>query len=976
MLPKSCLPPKVPNFTGRQAECKEIINHVTSASTRIVSIWGSPGFGKTSVAIAVGHALQSQKLPVYFISLRGLQSKADLTSKLLGFVRPTVTADQSSVQRLSLDDELCQIFTGISDRCVFILDNADDLLESGLPKVKEEVIQLLEEILRRNENVTFIVTTRESLEFMNLHFQGHLPTRIRPLDEGSSKSLVHELLPTASTSDCTRITQICGHVPLAIKLLCSLISEDNAQLSHFLDDFLASSTESIAEMLDNPDYPTDHRLQFLFDSSFQRLSAREKEALVSLCILPESFNIEVAAAVLDETRIFKAKKILQSLRRKSLLDSSSISGSFTMHKLLQSFAREKGEDQMKETVLNSKMRFYAFYVSLFEKLNEQFLTGHSMSAFIAFYENEQSIVRSLIECCSFSKMASSVFDVLANAELFLDSVFFEEGDNFYKIYDSAIEAAKKLEAHEFYCRLLVSETFGQIYHGPEESTMFLLSQARTIQESTPPSSLSTFNAVKGKNMCYSGICQLVDGKIEGGVQCLHEALSLMNNDPETTILTLIIFQILAVYYQFLNNSSSSASFYNKALQQCITAGDTELLVIPPLKRKEKRTGDERKPRREMENSLNQPLKLLCIFLISQAGKHFFVTDTKQYLSNTALQILKEIETKVPVSIGLFTFLRNAAGLLTSYNQVVEDPVKLYETRISYHQTAIWECNNCQRSSAQQEESPATFYQAHSEALAKYYLDLGEFQYRKENNLEALHSTQRALDITHEVFGEEHASTAVSYHSLGFTQLQLGDLTSALQSHQRALNIRLKLFGEEHASTADSYLSLGFTQHQLGDLTPALQSHQRALNIRLKLFGEEHASTADSYHELGITQNQLGDHTSALQSHQRALDIRLKLFGEEHASTADSYRELGITQNQLGDHTSALQSHQRALDIRLKLFGEEHASTADSYRELGITQNQLGDHTSALQSHQRALDIRLKLFGEEHASTADSYRDFF
>ena len=964
----------VPNFTGRQAECEEIIDHVTSASTRMVSIWGSPGFGKTSVAIAVGHALQSQKLPVFFISLRGLQSKADLTSKLLSFVRPTVTSNQSSGQSLTLDDELCQIFTGIPDRCVFILDNADDLLESGLPKVKEGVVQLLEEILRLNEKVTFVVTTRESLEFMNLHFQGHRPLRIRPLDEGSSKFLVYELLPNASTSDCSRITQICGHVPLAIKLLCSLISEDNAQPSHFLDDFLVSSTGSIAEMLDNPDYPTDHRLQFLFDSSFQRLSSKEKEALVSLCILPESFNIEVAAAVLGEKRIFEAKKILQSLRRKSLLDSRSTSESFTMHKLLQSFARERGEQHMNETLLNSKVRLRAFYVSLFEKLNEQFLTGHSMLAFISFYEDEQSIVQSLIEGCSDSKIAESAFNVLVKAELFLATLFYVEGHTFYKIYDSAIEAAKKLGAIEFYCRLLVSKALSEVTWGAEGNTKHLLSKAKEILESTPESSFSTFKEEIGKSMCYSGISQLVAKKIESGVECLKRSLVLMNDSHEQAILKLLMFQILTVYYQFLNNSASSAYFYSKAIQQCREAGDIELLVIPPLESKEKKNANESQPYRGTDILLNQPLKLAIIFLIAEATNSFPDTDTTQSLSNVALQILREVETEVPVSLGLLNVHRNASRFLTTFNQVVQDPVKMYEARISYHQKTLKQCNDRKESSAQQEESSASFYQVHIEALAKCYLDLGKFQYSKKNYPEALQPLQRALDITHEVFGEEHASTADSYNELGNTQIQVDDLPSALHSHQRALVIRLKLFGEEHARTAGSYHELGNTQYQVDDLPSALHSHQRALVIRLKLFGEEHASTADSYHSLGCTQYQLCDFASALQSDQRALDIRLKLLGEEHASTADSYDSLGCTQHQLGDLTSALQLKQCALDIRLKLFGEEHARTAVSYHSLGCTQYQLGDLPSALHSHQRAMDIRLKLFGEEHASTADSYHE--
>ena len=165
-LSRAYLPSMVPNFIGRQSEVEEIIGHVTSESTRLVSIWGSPGFGKTSVAIAVGHALQTQGLPVYWVSLRGLQSKAGLTSKILGLLRQPTINNQPSDERLSHDDEICQLFNKISEQYVFILDNADDLLETGWPKVKKEVMQLLEEILRQNPRVTCIVTTRESLEFL------------------------------------------------------------------------------------------------------------------------------------------------------------------------------------------------------------------------------------------------------------------------------------------------------------------------------------------------------------------------------------------------------------------------------------------------------------------------------------------------------------------------------------------------------------------------------------------------------------------------------------------------------------------------------------------------------------------------------------------------------------------------------------------------------------------------------------------
>ena len=441
----------VPNFTGRQSEVEEIIGHVTSESTRLVSIWGSPGFGKTSVAIAVGHALQTQGLPVYWLSLRGLQSKAGLTSKILSLLRQPTIDNRPSDQRLSLDDEICQLFNKISKQSVFILDNADDLLESGCPKVKKEVMQLLEEILRQNPRVTFIVTTRESLELMNIHFQGHQGVRVRTLDKASTQCLIHELLPNASAADCIEVAHICGQVPLTIKLMCSLISEDNSLPSHFLDDFKASSTESIVSMLD------------IFDSSFQKLNAQEQEALISLSILPENFTTEVAAAVLGTKSGFQAKRMLQNLRRKSLIDLGSKPGTFTMHKLLQSFSKDKGDSEMNKTILNAKGRLNAFYVSYFDKLNKQFLTGHSMDAYIAFYEDKESIIQSLVEGCFDSKTADTVFEILVKGELFLDSLFWtvSESKNFDDIYDAAIKAANLHGNEKYHRQLLTSKAFAE-----------------------------------------------------------------------------------------------------------------------------------------------------------------------------------------------------------------------------------------------------------------------------------------------------------------------------------------------------------------------------------------------------------------------------------------------------------------------------------------------------------------------------------
>ncbi|XP_078356427.1 uncharacterized protein LOC144641270 [Oculina patagonica] len=961
-LPRSNLPKMVPNFTGRENECDEVVGHMTSESTRIVSVWGSPGFGKTSIAIAVGHRLQARELPVYFLSLRGFKSKSDLTSKLLSLLRQSKIIETDKLQSLSTDDELGVIFDKVSDRCVIILDNADDLFECGVPNVKEEVINLIGDLLNRSDKINFLLTTRESLSFLNLHLQGHMAVRIKELDDLSCQALARQLLPEASSSDLTKVSQICGQVPLAIKLLCSSISEDFARCSQYLDEFMKCS-DNIVEMLDDPDYPSNLRLKTLFDSSFQRLSTKDQESLVALCILPAQFDLKIAAAVLGITRTTEAEKVLRRLLRKSLIDCCSNSDKFSMHKLIQSFAREKGETDMKQTVLISKSRYYAFYIEQFEKLNENFLTGRSRSAFIEFYEHEKETVQSLIDGCLDSKTADRAFDVLTKAELFLHSLYCSEGATFYQIFDSALMAAKQLGKKVFYRRLLNSKAFGEVTWGESGITRKLLSESKELQVPTS----SDCDEEKGKHLCYFGIYKLVIGNTEAGMKTLQDALSSMNTSPEHTILRLIIFQIFALYYQGKNDIVSSSKFYMKALKECEDANDPCLLVIPTTEATTKKGFKRITPTGQTNPLLNQPLVIEVIFLVSSAVKTFSNRATNQFFGNLVLSILKNSEVDFQTSNpGWFNFYRNVVCLLRTFSKYEANTITLTKERISFHEKALHQ-------SMKRKENIIGSSEQHKEALAQNYLDLGVIEHNRGNYSEALASYKLALDIRRKLVGEEHPQTADSYREVGVTQHLLGDYTSALESKKHALDIKWKLFGEEHPQTADSYRDLGVTQHSLGDYTSALESEKHALDIRRKLFGEEHPQTADSYHSLGVTQHSLGDYTSAFESKKLALNIRRKLFGEEHPQTADSYHSVGVTQHLLGDYNSALESKKRALDIRRKLFGEDHSQIADSYHSVGVTQRSLGDYNSALESEKRALDIRRKLFGKEHPKTADSYR---
>ena len=849
---------------------------------------------------------------MYFFSMRGLLSKADLTTQLLSFFKRHSTKDQMP-QRMSIEDELSLFLSDISGEFVMILDNADDLLESGAPNVKEDFINLLEVILSQFKNLTFLLTTRESLEFMNVHFQGHQAVRIGPLQESFSQTLVGQLLPRATATDCSNIAKICGFVPLAMKLLCSSIAEDNAQPTQFLVSFKESIEDNLLELLDDSDYPSNLRLKFLFESSFQRLSLSDKEALVSLSVLSGDFNHSVAAAVMGVKTTLEAKKILHRLRRKSFLDSSSKPESFSMHKLVLLFARRRGQDEMKETMLNSKARLSAFYVSLFEKLNKQFLTGQSMQAFIDFYEEKQNIIQSLMESCSDPKTCDVAFGVLTKAEFFLDSLFWCEGKIIDKIYDHATEKAQAFGKSVFYSQLLLSLAFTEVTWGIHGRSMTLLSKAEGF-------SLSVDD--KRKLLCYKGICQLVSGKIDDGAENLQKALCLVSDSPEQRILRVIALQILVTYFLFKKKKATSLELYTTASHECRALGDASLLIIPPVNNKELRMIEADMP--EADVTTTQPLRLEMIVVLSKATEKFSDYETKQAISKCVLEMSNQTEKQIlPQSVGLWTFQRNINSTLENVLNNPEEASKLCDTWIRYHKMTLKQSG---------EDSPGDKpkpnenldLNLHQEGLFRNYFDHGMALRKMQNYSEAIQSFQSALDVA---IDEEHPDTAECYSTLGITRHATGNFSSALQSHQRALEIRVKVLGEEHPDTAQSYFNLGITQHASGDFLSALQSDQRALEIRVKLFGEEHPDTARSYFNLAVKQYDSDDFLSALQSHQRALEIRVKVLGEEHPDTARSYFSLGVTQHTLGDFLSAMQSKQRAVDIGVKLFGKEHPDTA-------------------------------------------------
>jgi tetratricopeptide (TPR) repeat protein len=840
----------VPHFIGRQQECEEVSRVLTSTSARVVSVSGPPGFGKTSLATAVGHQLRQLGLPVYFLSLRSVKTAEELISDHLNTFANA--SDTTGRER----SKLCGLLSAIPSNICIILDNADVLFESG-GETSQDVLDLLEKIFSHCKNVSFLLTTRTSLQsVLGRKFAGHASVGVVSLDRKSSQMLVQELVPVADESECFRVAEVCGDVPLAIKLLCGQIVDEKKSASQFLDHF-NSSSKPVIELLDDRYAPSDQRLKVLFESYFKRLSREEQEAFVCLSVfVSESFDEQAAVKVIggDEDT---AKKTLLGLKRKYLVEeNSSEPVLFSFHPLIKSFGSENAAVDMKEIACEAKRRFLRFYVKLFEDLNNQFLAGNSLLAFHDFEFNKENLMHSLSEGIQNEVVCDAIFEVLSDADLFLDTVFyFERSWMFYKIYNLAIANAKEQRKFKAVHQLLIAKAFGDIpsCYG---ATLPLLKQAEEIEKQNP---LLISKVAMGKRMCYRGIHLLIYRAPAKGCEILETGISLLS--PENTVPKVLCSQILAL---ITHHAEKSSYYRNIVLTEC--ANRPSLYAFFKAIQE-----DDCAVEKENENpkALSQPLILALALLINKIANYHDMKEVMYKLGLPISKLQKEVEAKAKNDRLYLPLLFIVENTLAGVKIEQESPASLQLALDNF----IGEYGRL---------NPDT---------ATRYRNIGSILCTQKNYDAALTCHYEALDIRLKLYGLNHADTAESYYDIGNTQYGKEQYQSALQSLQQALDIRKNLLGKIHRDVSVACRRIGLTKYGLKEYVSAVHWFQQTLDISAALYGKEHPAVANSYSWIAECQCEIQDYDSALESCQQALDIRLELFGEESEDTSDSYNQM-------------------------------------------------------------------------------------
>jgi predicted ATPase/class 3 adenylate cyclase/DNA-binding SARP family transcriptional activator len=399
------LPPSFRAFFGREQESAQLEALLLAPETRLVTLTGPGGSGKTRLALAVARRLlEPFRGAVWFVRLADLEDPDRLFDRIGETLR---------LPRSPAIEPLAQIAAAFARRgalaagdgaALLVLDNFEHLVPEGAARV--------EELLERVPSLTCLVTSRQRLYRAGEREFHVLPLPIPEDGAATPQSLAgcasvqlfvdrarearpdFQLTPT-NAPDVAAICRWLEGMPLAISLVAARAQVlTPAQMRERLRKGIAVPQSP------RPHDPEHHRsLTAAFDTSYRLLSEELQRFFARLSVFRGGWSLEAAESVCDEPL---ALDYLAQLRDCSLVLAEEVDGDadagageirFRMLGLLREYARERLAPEQQRAMA---ARHAAYYLALAEEA-EPALVGSGQVEWLRRLEREHHNLRAALE---------------------------------------------------------------------------------------------------------------------------------------------------------------------------------------------------------------------------------------------------------------------------------------------------------------------------------------------------------------------------------------------------------------------------------------------------------------------------------------------------------------------------------------------------------------------------------------------------
>ena len=297
VYPPNMLPVKDEVFVGRETEVEELTDWIGNSAVSIISIVGSPGFGKSTLAIHVGHAITEKGgVAVHYIDLYEVQDMATLNEKLTFLVLG---------KKRRSSDNLFMWANKLKVPTLFIFDNCDELLH----KYKDPFQNLVKNLVRRSQLLKVMLTAKEMTSFLGPFTNFTL----RELTSESAASVLQKLSDSLNRTMALEIAGLVGNVPLALQVVGSLLKDIDASI--IANGLRRDSIPPLSPEL----LPCTDCVNTSLNISYHYLSPEHQECGRLLANFPGSFDESAVRGILVGELVPDPSNCLRKLQYKSLL---------------------------------------------------------------------------------------------------------------------------------------------------------------------------------------------------------------------------------------------------------------------------------------------------------------------------------------------------------------------------------------------------------------------------------------------------------------------------------------------------------------------------------------------------------------------------------------------------------------------------------------------------------------------------------
>ena len=150
----SSLPDIEEGFIDRDREMQEILQNLSHSNVQVVNLYGPPGFGKSTIAIHIGHAMLKEDIDVHYILAEYLQG-VDTLKKTLANITETGRGKTLTQWAKSLERK--------ERKSLLILDNVDGnywVQDNSIQELRKNFINVLQS---NSKNIQVLLTSQRKI---------------------------------------------------------------------------------------------------------------------------------------------------------------------------------------------------------------------------------------------------------------------------------------------------------------------------------------------------------------------------------------------------------------------------------------------------------------------------------------------------------------------------------------------------------------------------------------------------------------------------------------------------------------------------------------------------------------------------------------------------------------------------------------------------------------------------------------------